>query len=591
MYFQWPYSSKTQMHTFRLWAPKPEKVTVEVSGASHEMRRSKNDWWTAEVQDAGPGTDYGFRLDGGDVLPDPRSAYQPNGILGMSRLIDHNTFKWTDKLWQSKPLSSAVIYELHVGTFTPAGTFRSTIEKLDYLLDLGITHVEIMPVNEFSGDWGWGYDGVDLWAPHHCYGTPDDLKTLVNACHEKGLGVILDVVYNHLGPTGNFLPKFAPYFTDAYSTPWGSAVNLDDKGSYESRRFFIENALMWLRDYHFDGLRLDAVHALHDFSAIHFLEALSIEVEALASHLGKHLFVIAESDLNDPRIVRSRDAHGFGIDAQWSDDLHHALHSVLTNENIGYYKDFNGFQDLATAMRNAYVYTGEFSESRQKRHGRRPLGLSGHKFLAYSQNHDQVGNRATGERLSQMVSCGYQKIAAALVLTSPFVPMLFMGEEFSASTPFQYFTNHQDEKLGHAVSEGRRNEFSGFGWKHDEVPDPQEPETFRRSKLKWDEVNQGVHGDMLNWYKQLIALRRNVESLTDGHLEDVDTCFSEQECWFVLNRSDVQVACNLSKVCRKVPVDGESELLLASSPDCKLGDNFLQMPPESVGIVRAKDTR
>ncbi len=579
------------MHTFRVWAPKPAEVTVEIAGVSHEMQRGKSGWWTAQVEEAKPCTDYGFRLDGGEVIPDPRSPYQPNGILGLSRLVDHSSFQWTDSLWQAKPLSSAVIYELHIGVFTPEGTFLSAIEKLDFLVELGITHIELMPVCEFSGDWGWGYDSVDLYAPHHAYGSPDDLKKLVNACHEKGLAVILDVVYNHLGPTGNFLPQFGPYFTDAYATPWGSAINLDDKGSYEPRRFFIENALMWLRDYHFDGLRLDAIHALHDFSAIHFLEALSIEVGALSAHLGKHFIIIAESDLNDPRIIRSRDAHGFGIDAQWSDDLHHALHSVLTGENIGYYKDFDGFEDLAIAMKDAYVYSGDFSESRQRRHGRRALGLSGHRFLAYSQNHDQVGNRATGRRLSQMISPGYQKIAAALVLTSPFVPMLFMGEEFSASTPFQYFTNHQDQKLGHAVSEGRRNEFSCFGWNHDDVPDPQDPETFKRSKLNWEEISQDGHAGMLGWYKQLIALRRRISTLTDGNLDEVDSCFSEQECWFVLSRGDVQVACNFSKVCRQLPVDSDSEQLLASHPDCKLGENSIQMPPESVSVLYSGNTR
>jgi maltooligosyltrehalose trehalohydrolase len=555
------------------------------------MKRAKGGWWTVDVADAKPGSDYGFRLDGGDILPDPKSPFQPYGIHGLSRLVDHSSFGWSDSQWRPKPLSSAIIYELHVGTFTPEGTFRAVIEKLDYLSELGITHVEIMPVNEFSGSWGWGYDGVDLYAPHHAYGTPDDLKAMVDACHAKGLAVLLDAVYNHLGPTGNYLPEFGPYFTDAYATPWGSAVNLDDQGSHEPRRFLIDNALMWLSDYHFDGLRLDAVHALHDFSAIHFLEQVSIEVDALSAHLGKRLVVIAESDLNDPRIVRSRDAHGFGMDAQWSDDMHHALHSVLTGENIGYYEDFGGFDDLAVALKEAYVYSGDFSEHRQRRHGRRVLGLSGHRFLAYSQNHDQVGNRATGKRLSQMISPGYQKIASALVLTSPFVPMLFMGEEFSASTPFQYFTDHQDEELGRNVSEGRRSEFAAFGWKPDEVPDPQDPQTFQRSKLKWDEVGSGLHAEMLDWYRQLIALRKQTSDLTDGHLEDVDSCYSEPDCWFVLNRGPIQVACNLSKVGRQIPVDSDADQLLASHPDCQLGDGSMQMPPESVSILCIRDQR
>jgi maltooligosyltrehalose trehalohydrolase len=533
------------------------------------MQKGKSGWWTAEVDEAGPDSEYGFRLNGGEVRPDPRSPYQPHGISGLSRLVDHSRFQWSDSGWQARPLSSAVIYELHLGTFTPEGTFRSALAKLDHLVELGITHIEIMPVNEFSGSWGWGYDGVDLYAPHHSYGTPDDFKALVDGCHGKGLAVLLDVVYNHLGPVGNFLPEFGPYFTDAYSTPWGSAVNLDGQGSDHARQFFIDNSLMWLRDYHLDGLRLDAIHAFQDDSATHFLEQLSSEVDKLAAHLGRHLVLIAESDLNDPRVVRSRDAHGFGLDAQWSDDLHHVLHRLLTGEKEGYYEDFGSFQDLATAMREAFIYSGDYSEHRQRRHGRRVYGISGHKFLAYSQNHDQVGNRATGERLSQLISPGKQKIAAALVLTSPFVPMLFMGEEFSASTPFQYFTQHEDEKLGHQVSEGRKNEFAAFGWSPDDVPDPQDPQTFQRSKLKWDEVHADAHGEMLNWYRQLIALRKQQSALTDGRMDEVDTCYSESECWFVMSRGSIDVVCNFSKAQRTVPVRAGS----------------VDMPPESVKIL------
>ena len=576
------------MHKFKLWAPKPESVAVEVSGQEFSMQRGNGGWWTAELADAGPGTDYGFRLDGGKTIPDPRSPYQPDGIHGLSRLVDHAAFSWSDAQFQARPLSSGIIYELHIGTFTEQGTFLSAIDKLDYLVNLGVTHLELMPVSEFSGFWGWGYDGVDLYAPHHSYGPPDNLKALVDACHAKVLAVLLDVVYNHLGPTGNYLPQFGPYFTNAYSTPWGSAVNLDHMGSHEARRFLLDNALMWLRDYHVDGLRLDAIHAFQDDSAVHFLEQLSFEVENLAAHLGKHFVLIAESDLNDPRVVRSRDAHGFGMDAQWSDDLHHALHSVLTGETSGYYEDFGRLQDLATALKEAFVFNGNYSEHRQRHHGRRPLGVSGHRFLAYSQNHDQIGNRATGQRLSQLISPGAQKIAAALVLTSPFLPMLFMGEEFSASTPFQYFTQHEDRELAHNVSEGRRREFAAFGWAPTDVPDPQCAETFQRSKLNWHEVSAEQHADMLAFYRQLIALRKRIPNLTDGRLDEVETCYSEEDRWLVVSRGSIQVVCNFSHSHQTIPVAENVEPLLSSGSKCEISRASIQMEPESVAVLRTK---
>jgi len=573
------------MHTFKVWAPRAEKVAVKMGDRSEPMHPEEDGWWFAEVQDAGAGTDYSFVLDDGDPMPDPRSAFQPEGINGVSRVVDHAKFEWTDRRWQAKPLSSAIIYELHIGTFTPGGTYLSTIEKLDYLADLGITHVEFMPVNEFSGDWGWGYDGVDLYAPHHSYGTPDELKQLVNACHAKGLAVLLDVVYNHFGPVGNYLSKFGPYFTDAYHTPWGSAVNLDHAGSHQVRRFLADNALMWLRDYHFDGLRLDAVHAYFDKSAIHFLEFLSSEVSTLSSQLGRHLVLIAESDLNDPRVVRSREAGGFGCDAQWSDDFHHALHTVVTGERDGYYKDFGTFAQLAKSLKNAYVYDGIYAEDRGRIHGRPPVGLSGHHFLGYSQDHDQVGNRAQGERLSHLTSVGRQKIAAALVLTSPFIPMLFEGEEFGASTPFQYFTQHQDLELGEAVSQGRRSEFATFGWNPEDVPDPQTPETFKRSKLNWDEVTKEPHASLLDWYKKLIALRRSTSALTDGHMDGVQTSYSEEGKWITVQRGPVEVVCNLGSDRQAIPISGPSKNVLASEQGWQLRPGLIELPADSVAIL------
>jgi maltooligosyltrehalose trehalohydrolase len=573
------------MHIFKVWAPKARNVAVRIGDSSYEMESGDGGWWSCEIEAAGAGTDYRFALDGGNALPDPRSGWQPFGIHGPSRVVDHSRFQWTDECWQARPLSSAIIYELHVGTFTHGGSFRSAIECLDYLVALGITHVELMPVNEFSGNWGWGYDGVDLYAPHHTYGAPDDLKALVNACHSKGLAVLLDVIYNHFGPSGNYVGEFGPYFTKAYSTPWGPAVNLDHAGSHEVRRFFVDNARMWLRDYHFDGLRLDAVHALVDRSAFHFLEYLSSEVAALAAQLGRHLVLIAESDLNDPRVVTSREAGGYGIDAQWSDDFHHALHTVLTGETNGYYEDFGSLEQLAKALRQGYVYDGNYSRHRDREYGRAAGQLSGHHLLGYAQTHDQVGNRAQGERLSHLVSVGRQKIAAALVMTSPFVPMLFQGEEFGASTPFQYFTQHEDAELAKKVSEGRRSEFNAFGWDPEEVPDPQAFETFQRSKLPWNEIHKEPHATLLRWYKDLIALRRSRPGLKDGRMDRVEVSFDERAKGLVVRREDVEVICNLSADRLTVPVKRARRPLLVSEDGWQMRPGLMELPGESVAVL------
>lgn len=573
------------MHTFEVWAPRADTVSIRIGDRTEPMERVDAGYWCISVPDVASDADYSFIVDDGKPMPDPRSQWQPSGVHGPSRLLEHSRFHWTDHHWQAAPLSGAIIYELHVGTFTPAGTFCAAIECLDHLVRLGITHVELLPVSEFSGDWGWGYDGVDLYAPHHAYGTPDELKALIDACHAKGLAVLLDVVYNHFGPAGNYSGQFAPYTTEAYKTPWGPAVNLDRAGSREVRRFFCDNALMWLRDYHFDGLRLDAVHAFIDRSAIHFLEQLSTEVDALASQLGRHLVLIAESDLNDPRIVTSREANGYGIDAQWSDDFHHALHTVLTGERNGYYEDFGSLAQLAKALRQAYVFDGNYSPHRDRIHGRPPLKLSGHHFLAYAQNHDQVGNRAQGERLSQLVTAGRQKIAAALVLMSPFVPMLFQGEEFGASTPFQYFTHHEDQDLGRKVSEGRRSEFKAFGWNPEQIPDPQDPGTFQRSKLDWTEVHQQPHAFLLQWHKDLIALRRSRASLNDGRMQDVDVQFDERAKWFCMRRGDVEVLCNLNSGRQAIPIARQPAHVLASEIDWQLRPGLIELPADSVAIA------
>jgi maltooligosyltrehalose trehalohydrolase len=562
-------------------------VKVKLAGELHPLARDEHGWWRLEVEAVNHGNDYAFVLnDSGTPLPDPRSAFQPFGVHGPSRIVDHDAFSWTDQGWQAPPLSSAVIYELHIGTFTPQGTFESAIEQLGHLADLGVTHIEIMPVCEFPGDCGWGYDGVDLYAPHHAYGGPEGLKRLVNACHAKGLAVLLDVVYNHLGPVGNYLSEFGPYFTNTYATPWGAALNLDGRGSWEVRRFLCDNAQMWLRDYHFDGLRLDAIHAFFDRSAIHFLEQLATEIDALESHLQRRLVLIAESDLNQPAVVRPREAFGFGIDAQWSDDFHHALHTVLTGERTGYYADFGSLADLAKALKSVFVYDGVYSNFRQRIHGRPVVNLPANRFLGYLQNHDQVGNRARGDRSSHLMSVGRLKIAAALVLLSPYVPMLFQGEEFAASSPFQYFTSYDDPQMGRAVSEGRKSEFAAFGWNPEDVPDPQAPETFRRSQLNWGEPGQSPHNILLDWHKQLIALRRANSDLTNGCLDDVGVEFDEKLGSLTLRRGAFTVIFNLAAVPLTAAIEERDQVVTTSDKDVTRRPTSVSTPAESVVILR-----
>src|SRR5450755_4001107 len=413
------------MHEFRVWAPRPKRVEAVIGERRMPMRRAGGGWWACRADRAGPGSDYAFVLDGGTPRPDPRSAFQPQGVHGPSRVVDHTSFTWHDSGWRGVPLPGSVLYECHVGTFSVEGTFDGAIQHLQHLADLGADIIELLPVAEFSGRRGWGYDGVGLFAPHHAYGGPEGLKRLVDAAHARGLGVIMDVVYNHLGPDGNYLSEFGPYFAAQHQTNWGDAVNFDGPGSDEVRHFVIDNALMWLRDYHCDGLRLDAVHAIIDDSATHILEALAAEVDALAAHARRPLFLIAESDRSDPRFVRSRDAGGYGLAASWADEWHHALHSALTGDVSGYYEDFGPLWMLAKALRQAWVYDGIYSPHRQRVHGRPPTGLAGSQFVVSAQNHDQIGNRAAGERSAALMSDGRLRIAAALLLTSPFVPMLF----------------------------------------------------------------------------------------------------------------------------------------------------------------------
>jgi maltooligosyltrehalose trehalohydrolase len=569
-----------------VWAPEANVVEVDLGNTKVPMDRSTTGWWFGVLP---PGVrDYAFVVDGGPPLPDPRSGWQPNGVHGRSRLVNHGEFQWTDQGWQAPPLSAAVVYELHIGTFTEEGTFDAAIRRIPYLLELGVTHVELMPVNEFPGDWGWGYDGVDLYAPQHAYGGPEGLKRLVDALHANGLAAILDVVYNHLGPSGNYLGQYGPYFTSSVQTPWGPAVNLGGSGSGEVRRFFIDNALMWLRDYHFDGLRLDAVHALVDASAVHFLEELAAAVKELEAELGRHLILIAESDLNDPRVIRSPEAGGYGFDAQWSDDFHHALHTVLTGERSGYYRDFGSLRHIAKALQDGFVYDGCHSEARGRVHGRPLTGIPKNRLLGYLQTHDQIGNRARGERIAALAGFDRAKIGAALYLLGPFVPMIFQGEEWGASSPFQYFTKHEDEELGHKVSEGRRSEFAEFGWSPAEVPDPQDPATFHRSKLRWDDLHRAPHSEMLEWYRELLRLRKQPPALRSA---DVRVSCDESTGAFAMDRRGIAVLCNFGSEPLSVPARRGARLLLRSRDSVELRGDRVVLPPESVAILGPAESR
>ncbi len=571
----------------RVWAPAAAKVDLVTASGRVAMIAQSGGWWSVDLSSESSRSDYAFSLDGGPPLPDPRSPSQPHGVHEFSRPVDHAAFAWSDAGWQPAPLSSAIIYECHIGTFTAAGTFDSAVERLSYLKDLGVTHLEIMPVAEFPGTRGWGYDGVDLYAPHHGYGGPDALKRLVDACHANHIGVILDVVYNHFGPDGNYTGQFGPYLTNRYVTPWGQAVNLDDAGSHEIRRYFCDNAMMWMRDYHVDALRIDAIHAIFDASAIHFLEQLASEVEALSARLGRHLVLTAETDLNQPRAVVPREAGGYGIDAQWSDDFHHALHAILSGERNSYYEDFGALADLAKSLTRVFVYDGGYSRFRRRDHGRSvPTGLSAHRFVGFIQNHDQVGNRAKGERLGHLISVDRLKIAAALMLTAPFVPMLFQGEEWNASSPFQYFTDHSDPALAAAVSKGRRAEFPESI--RPEVPDPQAPETFHRSKLDWTERERGEHRDILQWYRALIALRRRVPDFTDGRLERTTVVFDEAARWLWMRRGASVVACNLAETAQRISLGedtGRLKVALASKSEVRLEAAAVHLPPVSVALL------
>ena len=557
-----------------VWAPAAQTVELYLPGQDRlvGMIPVPGGWWTAPF-DLEPGTDYAFRVDGSPNRPDPRSALQPDGVHGPSRTVDPDTWRWTDQNWAGKDLRGSVIYELHVGTFTPEGTLDAAVSRLGHLVDLGVDIVELMPLAAFPGKAGWGYDGVGLWAVHEAYGGPDALARFVDAAHNAGIGVCLDVVYNHLGPSGNYLGVFGPYFTRAHHTPWGEAVNYDHDGSKQVRAFVIDSALRWLRDFHIDALRLDAIHEIKDDAAAadppqtHILAELSDAVAALSAEIGRPLSLVAEADLNDVGVITPTDEQppakipSLGMTAQWADDVHHALHARLTGETQGYYGDFAEAGAWAKAYGRAFLHNGTWSTFRERNWGAPvPENTDPRKFVVFGSDHDQVGNRAVGDRPSTSLNDATLAATAALVLLSPYTPMLFMGEEWGTRTPFQFFTDHEEEDLARSVSEGRVREFAGFGWDADEIPDPQEPGTVEASRLRWEELDEAEHARMLAWYQGLIALRRKLAWSQRTAWPQVD----ETDDVLTVTYEDIVVATNLSDQDRPAPA--ATTVLLSWNP-------------------------
>ena len=557
-----------------VWAPAAQTVELYLPGQDRlvGMIPVPGGWWTAPF-DLEPGTDYAFRVDGSPNRPDPRSALQPDGVHGPSRTVDPDTWRWTDQNWAGKDLRGSVIYELHVGTFTPEGTLDAAVSRLGHLVDLGVDIVELMPLAAFPGKAGWGYDGVGLWAVHEAYGGPDALARFVDAAHNAGIGVCLDVVYNHLGPSGNYLGVFGPYFTRAHHTPWGEAVNYDHDGSKQVRAFVIDSALRWLRDFHIDALRLDAIHEIKDNAAAadppqtHILAELSDAVAALSAEIGRPLSLVAEADLNDVGVITPTDEQppakipSLGMTAQWADDVHHALHARLTGETQGYYGDFAEAGAWAKAYGRAFLHNGTWSTFRERNWGAPvPENTDPRKFVVFGSDHDQVGNRAVGDRPSTSLNDATLAATAALVLLSPYTPMLFMGEEWGTRTPFQFFTDHEEEDLARSVSEGRVREFAGFGWDADEIPDPQEHGTVEASRLRWEELDEAEHARMLAWYQGLIALRRKLTWSQRTAWPQVD----ETDDVLTVTYEDIVVATNLSDQDRPAPA--ATTVLLSWNP-------------------------
>jgi maltooligosyltrehalose trehalohydrolase len=544
-------------------------------------------WWVLDSPEVDDAADYGFLLDDDPtVLPDPRSRRQPAGVHGPSRRYP-DTFDWSDAGWTGRDLADAVLYELHVGTFTPAGTLDAAIERVDHLVDLGITHVELLPVNDFNGEWNWGYDGVLWYAVHEAYGGPDGLKRFVDACHARGLAVTLDVVYNHLGASGNYLPRFGPYLKPGRNT-WGDLVNLDGESSGPVRQYIIDNALMWLDEFHVDALRLDAVHALEDSSDQHLLSELSERVAELSARLGRPLSLIAESDLNDPVMFTPREQGGYGLDAQWDDDVHHALHALLSGERHGYYADFGSLGGLAKVLTRAFFHDGNYSSFRGRPHGK-PIDrrrTSGRRFVVCLQNHDQVGNRAAGDRLSERTPRGLLEVGAVLLLTSPFIPMLWMGEEWAASTRWPFFASHPEPELAEQTGKGRIEEFAQHGWDVSQMPDPMDPNTFYSAKLDWSEIEQTGHRSMLELYRELLRLRRHEPELADPDLNAVRVDFDEAAGWAVVHRGSLRVLINVASHEQSVQTGGSEVVLATADQAVVLGNDRTILGAQSAAIIR-----
>ncbi len=500
---------------FRVWAPGIDAVSVHIVSTEDRLvplERDERGYHRIVVEDVQPGVNYRYLLNDYLERPDPASRFQPEGVHGPSQVVDPG-YDWSDDCWFGLPLNEYLIYEIHVGTFTPAGTFEAVIGHLDELKELGITALELMPVGQFPGERNWGYDGAYPFAVQNSYGGPAGLKRLVDACHARGMAAILDVVYNHLGPEGNYLKDFAPYFTDRYRTPWGKAINFDGPQSDEVRHYFIENAVQWFTEYHFDALRLDAVHAILDHSPYPFLHQLADEIRSLGKRLNRRIHLIPESAANDSRLIRSPELGGYGFDAQWNDDFHHCIHTLLTGERTGYYRDYGRMSDLVKGFEEGFVYSGQYSVHHQRRHGTSSRDIPAERFVVFSQNHDQVGNRLNGDRLASVVSFESLKVAAGLVLLSPFIPLIFMGEEYAETAPFPYFIDHTDPDLVEAVRKGRREEFAAFDWRG-KPPDPQDEQTYLSAKLDHSLREQGHHRILLRFYRQLIDLRKGVPALS-----------------------------------------------------------------------------